>query len=155
VKTMIRLRLALVAFALCVAAPVRADAPLPGERDLLQRLFSPCCYRETLDVHASPIADELRIEIHRRLGRGEGPDSILADMVSRYGSDVLTRPPRTVTAVALFSGTGLLVTVLVGLALRRSRGDQPAPPAPRALGPPTDEERRMEDRLADELSALD
>jgi len=155
-RTATCLGLGMLLLVLGIAAPVRADGPLPGEHDLLQRLFSPCCYRETLDVHASPIADELRIEIHKRLGRGETPDGILADMVSRYGDDVLTKPPRTVTAVALFAGAGFLVTLLIGAALRRGRRASAAPPAaPVILPPSTDEERRIEDRLADELGALD
>jgi len=137
------------------AAPSRADGPLPGERDLLQRLFSPCCYRETLDVHASPIADELRIEIHERLGRGETPDAILAEMVSHYGEAVLTRPPRTLTAVTLFGGAALFVTALIGFALRRSRRDPPPARPPVDLAFPKGEAPDLEDRLADELSALD
>jgi len=137
------------------ATPSRADGPYPGERDLLQRLFSPCCYRETLDVHASPIADELRIEIHERLGRGETPDSILADMVSHYGEDVLTKPPRTLTAVALFGGAALFVTALISFALHRSRRDPPPGRAPLDLGFAKGEAPDLEDRLADELSALD
>jgi len=148
------LRLGILLVVLCAAAPLGADGLHPGERDLLQRLFSPCCYRETLDVHPSPIADELRIEIHQRFGRGEAADSIVADMVSRYGEAVLTKPPRTATAVAIFSGTALLVTLVIGLALRQ-RGDGPVSAPPTRRGPPSDEDRQLEDRLADELSALD
>ena len=154
-KSRIGAGLGILVVALCVAAPLRADGLHPGERDLLQRLFSPCCYRETLDVHPSPIADELRIEIHQRLGRGEAPDSIVADMVSRYGEAVLTKPPRAVTAIALIAGAALFVTVIIGLALRRPAGDAPAPAPPTGRGPPTEEDRALEDRLADELSALD
>ena len=46
------------AILLCVSLPLRGDASQTGERDLFQRIFSPCCYRETLDIHQSPIADE-------------------------------------------------------------------------------------------------
>lgn len=147
--------LGILLVALCAAAPLRAEGLHPGERDLLQRLFSPCCYRETLDVHPSPIADELRIEIHQRLGEGEPPDSIVADMVSRYGAAVVTKPPRTVTAIALFSGAALFVSVCIGFALRRPRGGAPVPVVPRGRGPATDADRQLEDRLADELSALE
>lgn len=138
------------------AAPLHADEPHPGEHDLLQRIFSPCCYRETLDVHGSPIADELRIEIHQRLGRGETPDGILADMVRRYGDDVLTKPPRTLTAVALFAGAASFVTALTAFAFRHSRRDPaPARVSSLDLGLPSEETRQLEDRLADALSALD
>jgi cytochrome c-type biogenesis protein CcmH/NrfF len=82
-------------------------------------------------------------------------DSIVADMVSRYGDAVLTKPPRTITAVALVAGAALFVTVIIGLALRPPRGGAPAPAPPTGRGPPTDDDRQLEDRLADELSALD
>jgi len=150
-----RMGIGILLMLLASPAPLRADEPHPGEHELLQRLFSPCCYRETLDVHSSPLADELRIEIHERLGRGESPDGILADMVSRYGDDVLTKPPRTLTAVALFAGAALFVTGLIAFALRHARRTPPAPVPPFGLGLPPEQERQLEDRLADELSALD
>ncbi|HVZ89251.1 MAG TPA: cytochrome c-type biogenesis protein CcmH [Polyangia bacterium] len=133
----------------------RLESPSRRYAPGLQRLFSPCCYRETLDVHSSPIADELRIEIHERLGRGESPDGVLADMVSRYGDDVLTKPPRTLTALALFAGAALFVTGLIAFALRHARRTPPPPVPPSGLGLPPEEERQLEDRLADELSALE
>ena len=148
------LALAALATIVCLARPLRADPPL-GERDLLQRIFSPCCYRETLDVHESPIAAELRLEIHERLERGESPDRILADMVSRYGKEVLTRPLEKGAALAICGGSAVFIALLIGLALRRSRRAPPPPVLLRGLDLPAEEQRRLEDRLSDELRAED
>jgi cytochrome c-type biogenesis protein CcmH len=136
-------------------APAAEGQALPGERALLQRLFSPCCYRETLDVHESPVADELRLEIHGRLARGEPSDAIVADMVARYGDDVLTRPPRAMTALGLFAGAGGLVALLVAFALRRGRVGAAPRLHPGDLEQPAGERLRLEERLEDELAALD
>jgi cytochrome c-type biogenesis protein CcmH len=131
-------------------------ASLPGERELWQRIFAPCCYRETLDMHASPTADELKFEIHGRLERGETPDAITAELVRRFGDRILTRPPPMGTALALFAGAGLAVATLVAVALRRTgrRAPPPEPARPRLADSPG-ERQRLEDRLADEIEAFD
>lgn len=85
--------------------PAHVDAPpdesfseyVPGASRLEGRLLSPCCWNEnggqTLDVHRSPIANELRREIRTRLKAGESPDSVEADLVRRYGTKILAVPP--------------------------------------------------------------
>lgn len=151
-----RLRLALagLAFGLLWGTSARAENLYHTEHRVLERLFSPCCYRETLDVHASPIAEELRAEIHGRVQQREAPEAILADMVRRFGPDVLTRPVRTVTAASLFVAAALLPLVLLLVMLRkrpRPRGDDDT--AQRPIVRYRDPE--LEDRLADELANLD
>jgi cytochrome c-type biogenesis protein CcmH len=139
----------------CAVPSVVADELRPGERDLLQRLFSPCCYRETLDVHSSPIADELRVEIHQRLSRGDSADTIVASMVARFGAQILTRPPRTATSFGLFAGAGVFVALLIVLALHRNHRLLVAGRAPAERGLVGEDRQHLEDRLDDELGALD
>lgn len=62
--------------------------PAPGERALIGRLVAPCCWQQTLDVHAGPVADALRAEVRTRLWAGETTQEIEADLVTRYGSRV-------------------------------------------------------------------
>jgi cytochrome c-type biogenesis protein CcmH len=69
---------------------------VPGAARLEGRLLAPCCWdssRQTLDIHGSPIANELRREIRHRLKGGETPDAIEADLVSRYTTKILAVPP--------------------------------------------------------------
>jgi cytochrome c-type biogenesis protein CcmH len=126
------------------------------EKEVFQRLFAPCCYRETLDVHVSPISEELRLEIRGRLERGETADAIVADMARRYGDEVLVRPPGRAVTLGLFGGAGALAAGLVGLAIWRARL------APREVArvtarpaPVRDEDVQLRDSLDDELAALD
>ena len=59
---------------------------------LIERLRAPCCWQQTLDVHASPIAAELRAEIRTRVAAGEDVPTIEADLVQRYGERVRAVP---------------------------------------------------------------
>ena len=60
-----RLSPAALAFALCCGTSAHGDNLSKTEHRVPERLFSPCCYRETLDVHASRIAEEVRAEDSR------------------------------------------------------------------------------------------
>ena len=69
---------------------------VPGASGLEGSLLAPCCWdasRQTLDIHGSPIANELRREIRHRLKAGETPDAVEADLVRRYTTKILAVPP--------------------------------------------------------------
>ncbi|MES1171610.1 MAG: cytochrome c-type biogenesis protein CcmH [Bacteroidota bacterium] len=143
----------LMALGTAVAAPAVQAAD--RVQDLFQRLFSPCCYRETIDMHASPQADDLRLEVRDRVSRGETTEAILAHMVSRYGPDVLTRPPGRGLSVALFTGAGVFTSALLLFAARRSRrAVAPAPDSQRRQVP-AEPEHELLDMLNNEIAALD
>src|SRR3954469_16801607 len=61
------------------------DAYVEGAARLEGRIMAPCCWMQTIDIHGSPIAEELRSEIRKRLRAGESPDAIEASFVQRYG----------------------------------------------------------------------
>ena len=126
-----------------------------AEKAVFQRLFAPCCYRETLDMHVSPISEELRLEIRARLGRGEAADAIVADMARRYGEEVLVRPPGRALTLAIFCGAGALAGLLVGLALWHSRRAANPTSHSGARPPLADDDPRLSDALEDELAALE
>lgn len=62
----------------------------------LERLFAkfmaPCCWRENLLVHASPLADELRAEIRKQIAAGKSDEQIKSEFLSRYTSRILAMP---------------------------------------------------------------
>lgn len=83
-------------------------------------LLAPCCWQQTLDVHESPLATELREEIRGRLIAHETPEAIETDMVSRYGDRIRAVPkggdPRLplgllTVGLALLVGVGLFFLV--------------------------------------------
>ena len=115
---------------------------VPGAKRLEQRLLAPCCWdtsKQTLDVHDSPIAIDLRREIKRRLKAGETPDAVEADLVNRYGEKIRAVPegnPLKGFALILSSLGGAaffgLAYMLYGWQKRSKEEQKPPPPdAPR------------------------
>lgn len=140
------------------AAPDDAfDEPVEGASRLEGRLLAPCCWdtsRQTLDIHGSPIANQLRREIRARLRAGETPDAIEADLVRRYSTKILAVPPgNPLKEVGVFLTVGL---VLAGIGIgsllwkwkRRSESEEPPPPK-------EDTHDEWDDRLENELSKME
>jgi cytochrome c-type biogenesis protein CcmH len=127
----------------------------PGAAALESRLYAPCCYGGTLDVHESELARELRKEIDERLARGEAPDSIQADFVQRYGDRVVAaRSDRPIAAMGL-SLLALLATAggALGLLMRRWTGRTESGP-PRA-SEPSSRKDGLDARIDAELAEID
>lgn len=68
-------------------------------------LTAPCCYKGTLEDHASGVAVKMRAEIRVMLAAGKTRDQILAYYKKKYGQAVLVEPP----------GGGLSAFVLYGV----------------------------------------
>ena len=79
-----------LAAALVVATPVLAH-PRPSESDLETLLVCPTCH-ETLDESSSPVAEDMKAEIRRRIAQGWTKQQILAEMVRNFGPGVLSTP---------------------------------------------------------------
>ena len=60
---------------------------------LSKELRCPKCQNQNLSGSNSPIAKDLRRELHRMIEEGQDNDGIKAFMVKRYGNFVLYRPP--------------------------------------------------------------
>ncbi|WP_438022703.1 cytochrome c-type biogenesis protein [Sorangium sp. So ce233] len=131
-------------------------APAPGERALAGRLLAPCCWDQTLDVHESEVARDLRREIHARLRRGEAVDVIEQDLVARYGDRLRAAPSSGVLGkVALGLMLGIAVTFFGVFALLRSwrrSAEQQAPPDVALAAAVRDE---YDERLDQELRERD
>ncbi|MBK8256933.1 MAG: cytochrome c-type biogenesis protein CcmH [Polyangiaceae bacterium] len=135
------------------------ERPAKGEAALLGRLVAPCCWTQTLDVHAGPQADALRAEVRARLVAGESAHAIETDLVARYGSRILAEPPgQPLPWVGV--GFGVLSLAAAGalvIAIRRwTRRSDPAL-APGGAALPTSPSQRDADdeRLDEELRLLD
>lgn len=119
---------------LLLALTLVATAAFAAEdaADLLGRLRAPCCWKQTLDVHASPLADELREEIKRRVGAGESVAAIEADLVVRYTDRIRAVPNAGfLTPLGMFgmmAGVfGLIATIAVGIRLTRKKANDEPP----------------------------
>jgi cytochrome c-type biogenesis protein CcmH len=89
-------------FALCcggwlIPAASRAEAGSTSRRadrasEIEQRLFAPCCWTQTLDVHDSALSSELRLDIRARLTRGESARTIEDALAARFGERIRAVP---------------------------------------------------------------
>lgn len=153
-------RLWLVALLLALmpaVATAAAGPPSPANveraaHELSEHLVAPCCYRESLRSHNSPLADELRTEIRTRLAAGEAAAGIEDDLIKRYGPRIRAFSPdwdprMTTGIIALVVIVGGLALLVRGVVRQRRRTVATAPPAA------TD--RRLEEALDDELLEAD
>jgi cytochrome c-type biogenesis protein CcmH len=125
-----------------------------GASWLEARLRAPCCWTQTLDVHGSEIATELRREIRARLSAGETREAILDDMVRRHGDRILAVPRGSAVGGVALGLLGVVAAGGAGLGLllvrwrRRSAG---APERAASAGQPRD---ALDDRIDRELEEL-
>lgn len=132
---------------------------VPGAAALEGRIMAPCCWTQTIDIHGSEIAIDLRLEIRRRLKAGETPEAIEASLVQRYGERILAVPPGSplksvATLLALgFAGAGGGALVMLKRWRARGSGEKPKPKS-KPQGKPADD-AQLDARLDAELEALD
>jgi cytochrome c-type biogenesis protein CcmH len=128
---------------------------VPGAAALEGRIMAPCCWMQTIDIHGSEIASELRMEIRKRLRAGETADAIQASLVQRYGPRILAVPPgsplKSVATLLALGLAGAGAGALVMLKRWRGRALSPAGPTPKKLG----DDAQLDARLDAELRALD
>jgi cytochrome c-type biogenesis protein CcmH len=125
-------------FALLLGLPLWAQAAIDSfefrdeatrERfqSLTAELRCPKCQNQNIADSNSPIAEDLRTEIHRMLQQGDSDQDIVDFMVARYGEFVLYRPRVTAQTLVLWYGPfGLLaigaVVILVMTRRRKKAG---------------------------------
>ena len=136
--------------------PAVASAPssaAPDEAIVQGRLLAPCCYLQTLDVHESPMATDLRLEVRTRLWAGESAGAIEDDFVARYGERVRAVPkgqdPRGLMFVFAM---GMLVATAIGLGALVRRWLRTPRDAPRVVSETRD---ALDDRVDEELRTLE
>ena len=141
------MRSILLVFVLLVASCRGGSSPA---EELEDRLLAPCCWRQPLRDHESPVATQLRGEIASRIAAGESTDDIEADLVRRYGDKLRAPPPRT-----WLIGLAVGLPALLGLALLL-RFVRPSRRQERAATSGSDPEDSVAaDRLDDELARVD
>lgn len=79
--------------------------------DLASELRCPKCQNQNIAESSSPIANDLRGEIHRMLSEGQSDEQIIDFMVARYGDFVLYDPRLNSRTVLLWLGPSALLLV--------------------------------------------
>jgi len=137
--------LALVAVALALAAPALAGSR-PSAATIETKLVCPVCH-ETLDQSTSLQAQEMKVEIRRRIAQGWTEKQILDEMVANFGPGVLSTPSKhgfDLLAWLLPLGGAMAGVVVLGFGARYWVRT-PAGPSPPALDPEI--ERRIDEEL--------
>ena len=116
--------------------------------EFARELRCPKCQNQNLADSNAPIAEDLRLELHRLLLEGKTDAEIVDFMVTRYGEYVLYEPPLEAKTVLLWGAPVLMLCggllVMAGI-VRRARRVGAARVA--AL---SDAERRRLDALLDD-----
>jgi cytochrome c-type biogenesis protein CcmH len=110
---------------------------------LNKELRCPKCQNQNLADSNSPIAADLRREVHEMLQQGKADIEIVNFMVSRYGEFVLYRPRvSSLTYFLWFGPAGLLVVgvIVVVIVLRRK-------PVKNAQKPLSDDQKDKLDQI--------
>jgi cytochrome c-type biogenesis protein CcmH len=151
VMTLRRLPALLTVFFLA-ATPLTAAPDLDEEaRAIEAQLIAPCCFTQTVDVHESEAALEVRRDVRARLEAGQTKQQILDAYVAAYGTHILASPPARGFDLALYL-VPLFVMALtlfgLGVVLRRYEERAIVAPAEPATAAP-DAEARLDEELRD------
>ena len=139
---------ALVFAALVLAAPALAGGR-PSAAAIETKLVCPVCH-ETLDQSTAPVAQEMKVEIRKRIAQGWTEKQILDEMVADFGPGVLSTPAKhgfDLLAWVLPIGGAMAGVVVLGFGARywARPPSGPSPPPPPALD--ADIERRIDEEL--------
>jgi cytochrome c-type biogenesis protein CcmH len=135
--------------ALVLAAPASACAHHASQSTLETLLVCPQCH-ETLDESNSPVAQEMKAEVARRIAGCETQKQILDAMVAEFGTTILSTPQThgfdLLAWVLPLGGAALGAAVLAGGAWKWSRVRTGASAAPGRLS--AEDEQRVDEALA-------
>lgn len=109
----------MVALLLFLLSAAPAESNAARVRRLQETLVAPCCWAETVAVHRSETAAQIRAEVAAMVTAGKSDREILGRFKAQYGARVLVEPEGGLrlwayfipTAAAL-AGLGLVVLVL-------------------------------------------
>lgn len=66
----------------------------PTVDEIAGYLIAPCCYRQTVQVHYSGVAEQMKEEIRQMIEEGKTKDQIIGFYVEKYGEKILAMPSR-------------------------------------------------------------
>ena len=163
------LLIAIVSVALLVgiAAPARgADGDFTDEQNALiskieGELIAPCCWTQTVEVHDSQKAEEIKMQVTLLVSQGKSEDEILDTFVDQYGEEILAAPRASgFNLVAYVLPFAVVLLGLVALSFTVLRWRRTAPvgasiSSGEGYAEYAEDTDGMRKRLEDELSRFD
>jgi cytochrome c-type biogenesis protein CcmH len=113
-----------------VAAQEAEPPPSPEALEIARTLKCLVCQNQSVADSPSPLAQEMRAYIARRLAAGDSREAIVRDLVERYGEEILLEPPRAgFTALVWWLPVVSLVVGALAVALTLRPWQRSAPAA--------------------------
>lgn len=126
-----------------------ADPALEARaRALSAELRCVVCQNQSIDDSNAPLARDLRILLRERLAAGDSDEEVKKFLVERYGTFVLLKPPFDGRTIVLWL-TPFIILAGAGVMLLRHFNRTPATPELAGAGLSSEEERRLQELLAD------
>jgi cytochrome c-type biogenesis protein CcmH/NrfF len=85
---------------LTLATAVPSASQRETIRNIEARLMAPCCYTQTIDVHESDIAQQMRSEVTEMVMEGKSEPEIITYYKTEYGESILAVPDGRTGTVA-------------------------------------------------------
>jgi cytochrome c-type biogenesis protein CcmH/NrfF len=86
------LKAVFVASSICLAVCSAATRNEAACSRLYNAFVAPCCWHESVGLHQSPQAEQMRREIAELVGAGKTEPEIRALYIARYGERILVEP---------------------------------------------------------------
>jgi len=120
-------------FATILLFALVAAAPTNTQRDQIRKiegkLMAPCCYTQTIDVHDSEIARQMRGDVTAMVLAGKSEAQILDFYKSEYGESILAVPDGAagtlVFSIPAYATVFAIVALLCGMVITVRRNPQP------------------------------
>ena len=119
--------LVLMGVALCLSAILQASSVGERARALADRIIAPCCWREAVSVHQSPVAADMLQQIHRDIAGGQSEEAVLERLIREHGRRLLREPEGTqrnwlywIPVAVVAAGLALVIRLLRGWTASRA-----------------------------------
>lgn len=101
-------------------------AEIRDARKIQDRFVAPCCWQESVALHRSEVAAQMRAEIVGMVADGKSEDQIVEAYVARYGERVLQEPRGSLRIWLALIPVTLIILAVVWLLtyIRRQRRAQ-------------------------------
>lgn len=87
---------AAVMLVMALAGPAAAEDLTPEQQKLAAgidgKLIAPCCWTQTVALHESQKAEEIKMQTRLLIAQGKGESEIIDGFVSQYGEQILASP---------------------------------------------------------------
>ena len=121
-------------------------------------LIAPCCYRQTVQVHYSGVAEQMKEEILQMIEEGKTKDEIIGFYVGKYGEKVLAMPAKKGFDILAYLMTPIFMVLsltLILIYLKNRLGPRNMAKGTVPSTPLKSKDRRINQRLERELRDLD